>query len=143
MDPKPKKTRIVKDKWKRNIEKRNRHTAKGFPSLPTCTHSKTFYCPKLKLQDVRRFHQSFYETPNKVDQDNFILKHTKQLAPAKNRKRKNYERLDNNVERKSCISIKYFVLTRLEGMVQVAPKLFLQFWVFLNTAFKILARSIF
>nr|CAD7435448.1 unnamed protein product [Timema monikensis] len=39
----------------------------------------------LTMQDVRRFHQRFYSTSDKVAQDNFILKYTIQEKPKRNR----------------------------------------------------------
>lgn len=37
---------------------------------------KTFSCKDLSMQDIRRFHEAFYSNATKVEQDNFILKHT-------------------------------------------------------------------
>lgn len=50
------------------------------PGVPTCNHGpndKKFHCKKLSLLDISHFHEQFYKTKNKKDQDAFILKHCK------------------------------------------------------------------
>lgn len=94
--------------------------------MPSCSHTKKgFLCSQLTHQDVRRFHQDFYNTSNKIQQDHFILKHTSQETPIKRRVRKNYERQLSNDQRTSSITIKYFVKTRFKRMLQVCSKTFL------------------
>lgn len=40
------------------------------------------------MQDVRRFHQSFYESKIKVEQDSFLLRYVKPVHPKRHRIRK-------------------------------------------------------
>ncbi|XP_046687856.1 uncharacterized protein LOC124373539 [Homalodisca vitripennis] len=72
------------DNWKKTKDKKKRHSAQGFPNIPTCGHrerangSKHCYdCSRLNMQDIRRFHQGFYKSCNKIDQDQFILRYAK------------------------------------------------------------------
>ncbi|XP_046687286.1 uncharacterized protein LOC124372918 [Homalodisca vitripennis] len=61
------------DNWKKTKDKKKRHSAQGFPNIPTCGHrerangSKHCYdCSRLNMQDIRRFHQGFYKSCNKI-----------------------------------------------------------------------------
>lgn len=48
------------------------------PSQPRCNHdaeNKQFKCCKLTMLDIHKFHEEFYRTKNKKDQDAFLLKH--------------------------------------------------------------------
>lgn len=72
------------------------------------------------MQDIRRFHQNFYSTSVKVEQDNFILQHTRNMIP----KRKSAT-IIVSVDKKSkpkAVSIKYFIprLRQLSGSVQIS-----------------------
>lgn len=63
-------------------KKRALYTSKALPKLPQCNHSDSvFKCTELTTQDIRKFHKGFYETKNKVDQDNYILKYTVSETP--------------------------------------------------------------
>ncbi|KAJ8883970.1 hypothetical protein PR048_015826 [Dryococelus australis] len=55
------------------------HSSKFLPKLSTCAHDckNSFKCKSLTIQDVRRFHQAFYKTSDKIEQDGFILMHTR------------------------------------------------------------------
>lgn len=69
------------------------------------------------MQDVRRFHQRFYSTCDKVTQDNFILKHTTQETPKRNRVK--------NGKKKPQVMNTYFVATKSRGLVKVCSQTFL------------------
>lgn len=90
--------------------------------MPTCIHTKTvFHCNELKMQDIRRFHQAFYEISDKVRQDEFILRYTTQEAPKRGRAVK------PNSSRK-CMSGKYFIrvkASRGPTLAQICQKTFL------------------
>ena len=80
--------------------------------MPNCKHpkkQKAFACDRLRRQDVKRFHAAFYQTYNKVDQDNFLNKHTRSTKPARRRKQ----------GRESQVSIKYYINTKKKGFLQV------------------------
>lgn len=66
-----------------------RHSAVGFPTLPKCGHNEEsksgFSCFRLNMQDVRRFHQGFYRTNIKVEQDQYILRFAKGKLPKRHR----------------------------------------------------------
>ncbi|KAL4714304.1 hypothetical protein ACJJTC_009656 [Scirpophaga incertulas] len=72
--------RRAPDTWKRAIAKTERYSAKSPPGTPNCIHNATnkhFHCKRLTLLDIAHFHEVFYKTNNKKDQDAFILKHCK------------------------------------------------------------------
>lgn len=75
--------------WKKTIAKKKRHSAVGFPTLPKCGHNEEsksgFSCFRLNMQDVRRFHQGFYRTNIKVEQDQYILRFAKGKLPKRHR----------------------------------------------------------
>jgi hypothetical protein len=56
------------------------------------------------MQDNRRFHKAFYDNASKVEQDNFIPKHTAQNIPK--------GRGPRNGTRNNAVSLKYFIKTR-------------------------------
>lgn len=68
------------------------------------------------MQDIRRFHEAFYSNKTKVDQDNFILKHTSQSKPKRQRSIKG-TRSGNTVSVQYCIKTK-------KGLVSVCNKAF-------------------
>ncbi|CAH1099090.1 unnamed protein product [Psylliodes chrysocephalus] len=76
-------------KWKRNVAKRLKYSAKSLPTFPECGHkSKAFMCATLKMKDLFKFHKKFHENLTKTSQDNFILKYMS-LVPIKRRRHKN------------------------------------------------------
>lgn len=106
-----------------------RHAPTGFPTLPTCGHrerevgSKHCYdCSRLNLQDIRRFHQGFYKSCNKIDQDQFLMRYAKGKAPKRHRPK------DQNSSERG-MAIEYFIPSyRNEGgseLVKVCQKAFL------------------
>ncbi|RVE40743.1 hypothetical protein evm_014607 [Chilo suppressalis] len=78
--------------WKRNVQKRNRYSAKKLPDLNNlgkCRHKTEDYkCNDINHQDVRKFHQSFYSKPEKIYQDNFILKFIRIQYPLERKRKK-------------------------------------------------------
>nr|CAD7266698.1 unnamed protein product [Timema shepardi] len=85
---KSRKKRRDRSNWKKEKLKQKRHKSKKLPKSPQCRHTSgrtTCGCSSLTRQDVRRFHQRFYSSSDKVAQDNFILKHTIQEKPKRNR----------------------------------------------------------
>ncbi|BES90131.1 transposon protein [Nesidiocoris tenuis] len=105
------------DGWSKNVVKRDRYKPAKLLTLPTCRHEKkkVLCCHTLKMQDIRRFHQAFYASHKKIDQDNFILKNTERISP----------RRSSHGERSSTVSISYFIPLRNRGRVQVCAKAFL------------------
>ncbi|XP_039279733.1 uncharacterized protein LOC120350428 isoform X2 [Nilaparvata lugens] len=81
-----KRKRNVKN-WQKTKDKEKRHAAHGFPTLPNCGHGiregnkSDFKCPKINMQDIRRFLQNFYKTTNKIEQDHFVIRYAKGKAP--------------------------------------------------------------
>lgn len=69
-----------------------RYTAKRLPDftkLGQCRHKgKDYKCNELSPQDVRKFHQSFYSKPEKIRQDNFILKYIRIHYPIERKRKK-------------------------------------------------------
>lgn len=64
----------------------SRYLSKSLPKHPNCQHKKkTFGCDDLSMQSIRRFHEAYYQNKTKIDQDKFILKHTTQSTPKRQR----------------------------------------------------------
>ncbi|KAG8294914.1 hypothetical protein J6590_092184 [Homalodisca vitripennis] len=65
------------------------YSSPGFPPPPAWEHrsSEAYQCANIQFQDVRRFHQKFYSTPNRVDQNNFILHYITVETPKRKRPR--------------------------------------------------------
>ncbi|KAJ4430141.1 hypothetical protein ANN_22351 [Periplaneta americana] len=74
--------------WKRNIEKRQRYSAKGLPVHPTCGHRVGYQCMLLTTRDIKDYHEAFYSTPEKSKQGTFILKYCRAEIPNPKRKKK-------------------------------------------------------
>lgn len=57
--------------------------------ITSCRHKKNvkLKCSTLHSQDIRRFHEAFYSKPNKVVQDNFMLKFMKVHVPKRRRRK--------------------------------------------------------
>ncbi|XP_050542186.1 uncharacterized protein LOC126907768 [Daktulosphaira vitifoliae] len=95
----------VPSQWKREKEKRRRHSSTGFPTRPKCEHNNSnqrqYQCKTLTMQDLRRAHQMFYDLPDKIKQDEIILRFVV-ISP-----------IHRNRSRKDCfekqVSIKYFM----------------------------------
>ncbi|CAH0405919.1 unnamed protein product [Chilo suppressalis] len=82
------KRRVNAAKWKKNRVKELRYAAKHLPVKPTCKHKcKNLQCSEIPLQDVRKFHESFYQLKNKLKQDSFLLKHVKGIKTQRRRPR--------------------------------------------------------
>lgn len=65
-----------------------RYSASFTPKKPKCKHKKGVYqCHLLSNKDIKSFHKAFYATPEKIAQDNFILKHCKCSPPRRSRTR--------------------------------------------------------
>lgn len=55
-----------------------RYDPRGPPAYPSCDHfNKSYKCRKLRMRDIKEFHQNFYSTREKNVQDAFIIKHVK------------------------------------------------------------------
>ena len=95
------------ENWKRERAKKNRYAAKALPTKPTCKHKKqnALECIKLEMQDIRRFHEQFYENKTKMQQDEFILRYTTQEQPQRSRAEK------EGSSRKG-MTVRYFVRVR-------------------------------
>lgn len=86
------------------------------PRLPTCIHKNknVFQCGNLNMQDVRRFHEGFYSSKNKIEQDSSILKYTTTESPKRKRSRKDVT--------SNTIFIRYFMpRLRQETGLRVVP----------------------
>ncbi|KAJ8943811.1 hypothetical protein NQ318_020883, partial [Aromia moschata] len=75
--------------------------------LPSCNHlsTKTYKCAELSAQDIKLFQIAFYNSANKVAEDNFIVKYITQGPPKRRRPRNPL-----NTAKKE-IYTKYFVPT--------------------------------
>lgn len=68
-----------------------RHSSKKLPEHPKCKHADgALKCKTLTMQEIRKFHENFYRSKNKSDQDTFMLKYIvtsqKKRLRAKNNK---------------------------------------------------------
>ncbi|KAK9694091.1 hypothetical protein QE152_g33758 [Popillia japonica] len=64
------------EKWKCNIDKAKRHSAKTLPDPPKCNHKDgALQCKTLKMHEILKFHENFYRSKCKTDQDKFLLKY--------------------------------------------------------------------
>lgn len=92
--------------------------------LPICGHnSKSLACSSLTRRDIQHFQSVFYEIPDKIVQDNLILKYTKAIYP----KRK---QISATGKRAKNITIKYLIKKGLKQsgekhVVPVCRKVFL------------------
>nr|CAD7408160.1 unnamed protein product [Timema cristinae] len=60
--------------------------SKMLPRMPTCRHNnQAFKCVTLTARDVNNFHQIVFKHPDKIYQDNLILKYCSATAPRRNR----------------------------------------------------------
>lgn len=84
-----------------------RYSPKAPPNIKIpCQHYSTAYrCTSLTKKDIIKFHNAFYSTYNKIDQDNFILQHSKVSSIQR-------RRLKSGTGNKKNISIVYYVRRR-------------------------------
>ncbi|RVE45582.1 hypothetical protein evm_009779 [Chilo suppressalis] len=100
------KRRVNAAKWKKNRVKELRYAAKHLPVKPTCKHKcKNLQCSEIPLQDVRKFHESFYQLKNKLKQDSFLLKHVKGIKTQRRRPRSESRNYKPRVEANSKSSL--------------------------------------
>lgn len=95
--------------------------APGLPVVPACNHNhkQKYQCRNLSSNDMFNFHRNFYYTKNKIDQDNFILKHCKTSQAQRKRPRDN-----SRVSKR--MSVQYYVRKHQTGaLVNVCKKVFL------------------
>lgn len=58
--------------------KNYRYKPKGLPNFPVCEHNtNAFQCRTLRMRDAKKFHDIFYSSNIKTEQDVLILKYTK------------------------------------------------------------------
>lgn len=100
-----------------------RYAAKHLPCKPTCKHkSEKLKCSTITMQDVRKFHESFYLLKDKLRQDTFILKHVKGTKTQRHRPRS-----DTRNYKPRNLQLKYKIYCRAQlKMVQVCQKTFLR-----------------
>lgn len=56
----------------------SRYAAKELPVKPKCTHKdRKLQCTFVTMNDLLKFHNSFYKITDKIKQDAFLLKHVK------------------------------------------------------------------
>ncbi|XP_041989213.1 uncharacterized protein LOC121740540 [Aricia agestis] len=106
-------------KWKRNLAKRQRYSAKTLPKRLMCTHKKTFKCMSLKMSDVKDFFESFYAQPDKQKQDAMLLKHCTPITVKR-------RRCTNSSKAKQRFQTKFYIYSKSENKkVQVCQRYFL------------------
>ncbi|KAK5647822.1 hypothetical protein RI129_002714 [Pyrocoelia pectoralis] len=95
------------------------YTAKTDPKYPDCNHnSKRFKCSALTVEEVHQFHQLFYKVPDKLVQDNFILKYVSACP---------IQRVRNpDSTRPRTLSAAYYVKTSNKVVVPVCRSAFLK-----------------
>ncbi|KAL0861267.1 hypothetical protein ABMA27_008828 [Loxostege sticticalis] len=74
---KARKRRRAPNTWKRAKAKIESHLLVGTPNCNHNVNDKHLHCKRLSLLDIAYFHEVFYKTKNKKDQDAFILRHCK------------------------------------------------------------------
>lgn len=92
------------------------------PEFPTCGHrpSTTPYsCYALTMNDIRSFHNLFYSSKRKSDQDSFILAYCSATQPKRRRSRAEHS------TKQKAISITYSVQKQDKTKVQVCRESFL------------------
>ncbi|KAK9736235.1 hypothetical protein QE152_g12674 [Popillia japonica] len=82
----------IKTPSKRAVAKQKRYAPKTLPLSPQCGHTGKPYQPfqcysMLTVRDIKYFHEAFYQSRNKISQDQFILKHYTTSNPKRMRKR--------------------------------------------------------
>ncbi|CAH2102300.1 unnamed protein product [Euphydryas editha] len=117
---KAKKKMVLKKMCKRKEKSKKLYGAPGLPIRSCCGHmTKSLQCEKLISSDYFHFHKSFYDIPNKILQDNFILQHCK-VTKTQRRRPKTAERNPKN------ITVKYFIPIHSNGKhIPVCRKTFL------------------
>lgn len=101
-----------------------RYASKSLPRHPTCCHGvKTkFKCSTLSMQDIRRFHQNFYATSDKITQDHYILRYVINNVPKRSRPRTQHGS-------RKTVTVTYYMprLSQASGrvLVHVCQKAFL------------------
>lgn len=55
--------------------------------MPCQHYTKSYRCSSLTKNDIIKFHNAFFKTPNKIQHDNFILQYTK-ISPIQRRRLK-------------------------------------------------------
>lgn len=93
------------------------------PVKPKCTHKdKKLQCTLVTMNDLLKFHNSFYKITDKIKQDYFLLKHVK----ANKTKRRRPRSAGRNYKARN-MQFKYLVYCILQRkVVQVCQKAFLQ-----------------
>lgn len=73
--------------WKKNVMNGHRFTYKKLPTLNRCNHDESkksvFKCDNLNMQDIRKFHQAFYASCDKITRDAFLLKYINNETPTR------------------------------------------------------------
>lgn len=96
-----------------------RHSAKTLPDPPKCNHKDgALQCKTLKMHEILKFHENFYRSKCKTDQDKFLLKYIE--TKHKKRRRPKNERYNTP----DCRS-KYFVPGAQMRLIPVCLNTFL------------------
>lgn len=85
--------------------------------MPCQHYTKAYRCTSLTKNDIIKFHNAFFKTPNKIQHDNFILQYTK-ISPIQRR------RLKTGTGNKKNFSVVYYARRRT-SMIPVCRKTFL------------------
>lgn len=86
-------------------------------TLPCKHYTKAYRCTSLNKNDIIQFHRVFYKKPDKLYQDNFIIKHTKVTAVHRRRP-------VNNRGNKKDMAVTYFARRR-NSLIPVCKRTFL------------------
>lgn len=84
---KPRKRQINKAKWKKNISKEAKYSAKALkdPTI-SCEHNNTFCAAKrLVSDDLVKFHDGYWRKKNAVDQKSWLMNYIDVLVPERER----------------------------------------------------------
>ncbi|CAH0561701.1 unnamed protein product [Brassicogethes aeneus] len=106
-------------KWKCIINKKSRYSPQ-LPQYPECNHNKKLMqCKQLTMADILHFHKALYQSDNKIDQDNFIIKFCSVYKPKRPNPYLN--------EPRKTLTSKYFIIKKNDGiMIPVCRQTFLK-----------------
>lgn len=97
-----------------------RYSPKAPPKIKVpCEHySKSYRCTLLRKVDIVKFHAAFNKSPSKIDQDNFILQHSKASTVSRHRPRTGTRKMKG-------MQIVYYCRRR-NNLIPVCRKTFLE-----------------
>lgn len=97
-----------------------RYSPHLLPIYPKCGHkTAAFKCSSLTISEIREFHSKFYQTKEKIFQDNFLLKYCK-TVPIKRKRPK------NSRHREKQFQTRFYIPTKQKEMLAVCKKTFME-----------------